>query len=316
MDFNIHNIQRQDGRRIEVIGNRFPLWGGIQLCHLHRTCQRTPRQSRPLCRSRSPRRQACQTTHRPRTLLIATLQICSLRHWSWRTVEPGSKNLSAASNAKFSLIQGHGAVMHGAAKITSFSLRQRSVCVPYPFVPDARLWNEMKMQARALLEGWQWKLSRKNICTNWTWCNGGCWGLLLAGFAYLMNLGKSRCGEWTKEWSTLLPYTHCSRGATNILLTNTVWHLRLLKSICMGCYGHCLDAFEWLGAQFSFRTIQKQRPTAKKVGSGTHIVLKYIFWRTKLVEGSPKLQPMVGCRVSICKILWIFVKNNTFPMSF
>ena len=31
MDLNIDNIQRQDDRRIEVIANRLPLWGGVQL---------------------------------------------------------------------------------------------------------------------------------------------------------------------------------------------------------------------------------------------------------------------------------------------
>ena len=31
MDLNIDNIQRQDDRRIEVIANGLPLWGGVQL---------------------------------------------------------------------------------------------------------------------------------------------------------------------------------------------------------------------------------------------------------------------------------------------
>ena len=48
------------------------------------------------------------------------------------------------------------------------------------------------------------------------------------------------------------------------------------------------------------------RPT----GRIRHCVFRYIFWRTKLVEGGPKLCPMVSCRISVCKIFCIHVRNK------
>jgi len=46
MDLNIDdNIQRQNDRRIEVIANGLPLWGGVQLA-IFNSGQSTPQQSR------------------------------------------------------------------------------------------------------------------------------------------------------------------------------------------------------------------------------------------------------------------------------
>ena len=50
---------------------------------------------------------------------------------------------------------------------------------------------------------------------------------LLVGFAYLVNLGKTPWGEWTKEWNTLRIYIHCRPGGINILKANTAWQPRL-----------------------------------------------------------------------------------------
>ena len=97
---------------------------------------------------------------------------------------------------------------------------------------------------------------RKGFCTNWTWYNGGCWGLLLVGFAYLMNLGKAPWGEWTKEWNTLRFSIHCRRGAINILKTNTAWQRRLLPLKFLGLLQPLLGCLCGLGAQPSIRTIQ------------------------------------------------------------
>ena len=53
---------------------------------------------------------------------------------------------------------------------------------------------------------------RKDFCTTWTWYNKGAEVYFFpVRFAYLMNLGKPQCGQWTKEWSTQRFYTHCRR---------------------------------------------------------------------------------------------------------
>ena len=138
--------------------------------------------------------------------------------------------------------------------------------------------------------------SRKNICTNWTWYNGGCWGLLLAGFAYLMNLGKSRCGERTKEWSTLLPYTHCSRGATNILLTNTVWHLRLPQINLHGLLRPLLGCFWMIGCTIFLPHHPETEADRQKDGirhshrSQVHILANEIGWRQPKATTNGQLQ--------------------------
>ena len=59
----------------------------------------------------------------------------------------------------------------------------------------------------------------------------------------------------------------------------------------------------------------KGRPPKRSDQALALFALVYIFWWTQLVAGSPKLWPMVSYRVSICKVLWMYVMNKRFPMS-
>ena len=75
---------------------RTPSFGRRPSCHWHHftnSGQRTPQQSRPLCRSRSPGRQTCGRIHIPRTPAHATLHTCHASHRSWWPLEPGNYNL-------------------------------------------------------------------------------------------------------------------------------------------------------------------------------------------------------------------------------
>ena len=101
VDLNLEHLDRQDDRRIEVIANGLPLWGGNQLAVdttlvSPLTREGVPRQRGDLRRGSSAGCSSQEKANIPRTSPQPTLQIGGLRIGSGRQVEPGGNLLHQA----------------------------------------------------------------------------------------------------------------------------------------------------------------------------------------------------------------------------